>query len=98
MKRSKHTPGPWVFRTRNDDYDMNIMAENNQRLILEVPPHRSLTNEDIGNFQLIVAAPELLEALQIAMSQIKAFSTGVDSKRFALDLGKKAIAKARGEK
>lgn len=89
----KHTPGPWLIEnTKTGGTWINTSFAGFSICHLIGQP------EIKANAALIAAAPEMLEALEVCISQIEEFSTGIDSKRFAIQIAKEAIAKSRGEK
>lgn len=84
MKEFKGTPGPWFWERGvlcNKDY---IVGGSNHEF-------------KASNKQLIAAAPELLEALQLSVSVIKNMAEPSQSKTFSIELATAAIAKALGE-
>jgi len=84
MEEFKGTPGPW-FWERN--------ALCNKDYIVGGSHHEFNTS----NRQLIAAAPELLEALQLSVSVIKNMADPSQSKTFSIELATAAIAKALGK-
>lgn len=93
MTQLRHTPAPWqqtgstIFR---DDLDGRTTIALAQRLDYA----GGSTKEEVANAHLIAAAPELLEALEMAMSY------DIPSEEMWHNfkiLANKAIAKARGE-
>ena len=95
----KHTPGPWVLKVRKHD-DFTV-AE----IEIDASPYRGdvarlqscehidgiATDELLANARLIASAPELLEALEMAVLWLK-----FDGKYDVLGF-QAAIAKAKGE-
>ena len=91
-KTSEHTPGPW----RIDDDPYHIIAAYNgdwsdfwsvATATGDCGPGKSRT---AANARLISAAPDLLEALEVALPFIRTSDA-------VLQLARAAIAKARGE-
>ena len=93
MSDTKFTPGPWFANRR----------------YIGVPRHKSFigeardgngnwsdTKESIANAHLIVAAPELYEALDQAITSMQ--DAGYPNSHLAVRAGMQALAKARGEK
>lgn len=83
-----HTPGPWVVRT---DYSgaFNLFGEGGNRVIL---CQARMANQD-QNVQLISAAPDLLEALQLVRDWVVTLKGNNHPYQIAIDV---AIAKATG--
>ena len=107
MSNAKHTPGPWHFFTRKDadGYKERVIAkdfDNGETCSLAVIHH---CREDEANARLIAAAPELLEALELAKMGLEAAIEKCRANNdsnflgYALTLDKVnlSIAKARGE-
>lgn len=98
----KHTPRPWSVR-----YDFVVQAASFEvgRLVPVAQPYGVNTDgtDLFANARLIAAAPELLEAAEIALSYIEAvcFNTPNEKKRRnyadAASKIRAAIAKARGD-
>jgi hypothetical protein len=93
--KKKHTPGPWTF----DKDNLNIYANG---MVAETYGHTH-NGERHANARLIAAAPELLEALEALMIEIKLeygpkeFEALVSSKsKKAVFMAEKAITKAIG--
>ena len=90
---TQHTPGPWNFDEHNgklwitDDTGIGTIA------LLIPEPDKGIWDEDKANARLIAAAPELLEALKIAMHYMEGDS---DDEQEEADYStiKEAIAKA----
>lgn len=89
MSETKFTPGPW------DKFDLIIgrMIDNRHRYtsiasIYESEP--GYDGEDKANANLIAAAPDLYEALELVYNQMDYWDVGHDEAR-------EALAKARGE-
>lgn len=87
----KHAPGPW----RLDKDNLNVYANG---LLATVFGHIH-TGEKLANASLIAAAPEMLEALELAFAEM---NNGVDYAQSgeptpAQIAIRSAITKARGE-
>ena len=102
----KHTPGPWemkpeevdkpYIRIRGTQLGGRFKIANVLTPVYDGVPERE-AKETRANAQLIAAAPELLEALQLCeefMSQLP--STGFDGLA-RVEGARKAITKALGE-
>lgn len=93
IKVAKHTPGPWIYYP-NADYFLIDGGPGQTRGIAKT------YNED--NAALIAAAPELLEALYVALPYIEdallddAFKPGAVNK--SIEQVRTAISKAEGGK
>ena len=63
----KHTKGPWKMREHILDYrELHIIESGNDE-VCEIP---KLTLNHRGNADLIVAAPELLDAAEYAIKEL----------------------------
>ncbi|MGU2118635.1 hypothetical protein ACSEN8_03345 [Pseudomonas aeruginosa] len=87
----KHTPGPWEFSAGADYGDegnyADVTALNGDMIIARV---NNLIPASAANGELLAAAPELLEALQVCIEQITALCSADD----VPDQARAAIAKA----
>ncbi|GKX40609.1 hypothetical protein SOASR014_43480 [Pectobacterium carotovorum subsp. carotovorum] len=81
---SKHTPGPWGWESGVLCSDKYIIGGNSHSF-------------NASNKKLIAAAPDLLEALELAESVIKNMAEPSNSKQKAILSCRAAIAKAKGE-
>jgi hypothetical protein len=87
---NKHTPGPWRI-SQHDDFRIECGALTIANVV-ENSMHRM--DEAQANAKLIVAAPDLLAALEaIADQWMTKGEVGVSK----IDAARRAIAKARGE-
>ena len=71
--KTKHTPGPWSYDRAPRDYDgagspaySTITAENGEIVIAEV---NDMIPSGLANAHLLVAAPDLLDALQMMLGR-----------------------------
>ena len=93
---SEFTKGPWV---QNESYDIEIWG--NGELVCNIPtwdPDNTgynVCNEVAANANLIAAAPDMLEALEQAVTSM--LDSGYSTKHLSVKAGIKAIAKAKGE-
>ena len=108
---SKHSPGPWAIEYDEVDEDWRIVSEPRNGYVTvisyyehdedDTPENLATVEEVKANASLIAAAPELLEALEMALDELMAagFSDYIygPSPSDALILGAKVIAKAKGE-
>ena len=87
---SKHTPGPWLYRAKSDSVHKPPAEQPYQfgDLIFRFHDECGPNNEDLA---LILAAPELLEALQDMVSDHASLSAAT------LAFARAAITKATGE-
>lgn len=89
----KHTPGPWVLDSEPIKYHWQIYTEKWKRIASSPTGGGKNTqcqiNEFSANARLISAAPDLLEALQYAITQVPELATvpGISA----------AISKATGQ-
>ena len=82
---SKHTPGPWIINGNKIDGNGYHLASVNSHS----------TTEGRANAQLIAAAPELIEALELCRSHM--YEHASNTQDGAFDKLCSAIAKATGE-
>jgi len=91
--KATHTPAPWQY----DETTYSVWAnEGDKKIVRFIPLHE----EERANARLIASAPELLAALQIALSDIEDFYQGSPTKDEFCGTEKlirAAIAKATGE-
>lgn len=91
MSKQSHTPGPWEFSAGADYGDegnyADVTALNGDMIIARV---NNLIPASSANGELLAAAPELLEALQVCIEQITALCSADD----VPDQARAAIAKA----
>lgn len=108
----KHTPGPWVAQERsNSMIDIHHSFGNVKGAITlslcRVQSRESWIDESKANAALIAAAPELLEALKLALKALDAIGDEMtvgerytNAGQYLLDSlnpARAAIAKATGE-
>ncbi|MCK6733036.1 hypothetical protein L8T14_07190 [Enterobacter bugandensis] len=104
MKGFKGTPGPWKVNEVDDD-DISEMSSTMVvagPLVIACigPTGNTDLKSDIDNANLIAAAPDLLEALQWAMSKIGGYYTRTKTNGAycdAVDRANAAISKALWE-
>lgn len=94
----KHTKGPWKF-VKNQHHDRFEIASHRETWLGSVNIDRYhadfSADEAQANAHLIAAAPEMLEALEIARSQILLDSCNYS--QIVMDRIDSAIKKAKGE-
>ncbi|MTI62253.1 MAG: hypothetical protein FH762_20095 [Firmicutes bacterium] len=101
----KHTPGPWIPGAASEKADIIIVAPNCTNLEDRYHPiakvHRNHSDKH-ANAQLIAAAPELLEACEVAEGFAE-WCTETANPEFneeaqrALDMIRSAIDKSKGD-
>ena len=103
---NKHTPGPWTATKFNpvtgEIDDCYLYVEPGIAVIeRKVKGH---DQHDTGNARLIAAAPDLLEAAQLALQIAESWihdqldgTSSIDGALLHLDPVRAAIARARGE-
>ena len=107
---TKHTPGPWdvqnkgVLGTRSARHEVvqgiNVSGEKNLPTIVRMP---DLSYRSYANARLIAAAPDLLVAVEVAITATICPCCGRDNSGYPEGCtsddcpGVTAIAKARGE-
>jgi len=90
---NKHTPSPWIHRTRLDN-GANIGCKNGYAICDIAYSYSSLSKEELdANAALISAAPDLLAALE-AMTYYFAEYEKDDSAKYGFKAARAAIAKA----
>lgn len=111
MSEEKHTPGPWSAEDKIDD--RGGWHDPRQRILITGPKGVLVANyttefmeypdddENAANARLIVAAPDMLEALKDCVAVIEAMIAihGPDpagASVIAMNKGDSAIAKATG--
>ena len=94
MTKAKHTPGPWWADFDGEDTFDGVEIQQVGRLhyvpVANVPVDYTDREEREANARLIAAAPDLLDALEEAVSQ---HGHGLVN----LDAARTALAKAKGE-
>lgn len=103
--KSKHTPGPWIAEARQHGLAIWADYENAPGEYIAIINGYEGSKEDRernrANANLIAAAPELLEALEIFVSSITPWagtkSIPIEDIDKADRLARAAIAKAKGE-
>ena len=92
---NKHTPGPWRYSKAHKDV-ISMCGGIKKDVICEI------VNE--ANARLIAAAPDLLEAAQLALQIAESWihdqldgTSSIDGALLHLDPVRAAIARARGE-
>lgn len=97
MTNTSHTftPGPWINLGRVSSDDSRTLIGNKDKNISLVGC--ACSDEQEANARLIAAAPELLEALEVAQSIIERLTRSTsDYSRQQIAI-RAAIAKAKGE-
>lgn len=75
---SKHMPGPWILEKEDFEITKHIVGDG--RGICEI--FESFTPEMVwANAHLIAAAPDLLEALEKAISRMEQDAVAIDGER-----------------
>lgn len=100
MTDKKWTPGPWAVDRDNYDYPMFISGEGDD--VIRGCGCCGSPNMTMTNANLIAAAPDLYDALEVAEESIVAFAEGVGVYGYSgasdvLVQVRAAMAKARGE-
>ena len=94
---SKHTPGPWAHHNTPTPF---IYVNAGGLPICQIytsTAHGQSMGEQFANARLIAAAPELLEALQKMLPELRGLSIVSDTAAEMLREAEAAIAKATGE-
>ena len=99
--KTKHTPGPWVVRTIDQSL-ATVETQDGRYIIgnagqLRADDWKTGHIERRANARLIAAAPELLEALQKMLPELRGLSIVSDTAAEMLREAEAAIAKATGE-
>ena len=94
---AKHTPGPWAYHNTPTPF---IYVNAGGLPICQIytsTAHGQSMGEQFANARLIAAAPELLEALQKMLPELRGLSIVSDTAAEMLREAEAAIAKATGE-
>ncbi len=99
MAKEAHTLGPWEAEWERFDKEIEIVSLGEGVLVASVDYDDVEHDVAEADARLIAAAPELLEALEWARSEIMGLTRYDDERQFENCFAKltKAIAKARGE-
>ena len=91
---STHSPGPWRF----DEKECDIYRESDSTTIAVFSAEALPYLPRAADARLMAAAPELLEALELMLSQYGcSCGTSGCNKCTDIDIAREAIRKARGE-
>ena len=102
---NKHTPGPW-FVDHKSPFLVRAGDDIDGRHIAHIGPanYTPIFDVDEPNAKLIAAAPDLLEAAQLALQIAESWihdqldgTSSIDGALLHLDPVRAAIARARGE-
>lgn len=94
---SKHTKGPWIVYAKPDvDCDGFDGAGTDTAYFLAVPGGYQDGAEQDANARLIAAAPELLDALKVAVRRLEEIQYQIASPK-QIEFLNAAIAKAEGK-
>jgi len=95
---SKHTPGPWSINDWPQATTDIAIGAVGAPLIAKVPLRDVSLNEQKANASLIAAAPDLLEALKLAVSALERSDyIMMDDDSFdVVDVAREVIYKATG--
>jgi hypothetical protein len=91
---ARHTPGPWKIDGVKDDPERNVIIRDATGWQVALTRHFGVL-ETVANAKLIAAAPEMLEALEAAISFVAEFS-GPKTDKLKTKITA-AIAKAEGK-
>jgi len=101
---SKHTQGPWILSTRETDTPGVLLAfciDSAEKFNIASSQSQEHLGQDglraeemLANANLIAAAPELLEALEMVLDDPES----LDGRPRTYSAARAAIAKARGDK
>lgn len=95
MSIAQHTPGPWIYDPKSGmiGYDE---ADCLSPVIKAHEPYALTSDEELANYQLIAAAPDMLAALESLTSLTIWRARGSEFDRRRLAAAQEAIAKAKG--
>ena len=95
---TKHTPGPWHRSpTRmGDAYDIDATDNTNVCIVHGAYANGAGYDQHGPNAALIAAAPEMLEALEMARAELR-YSISEQSFEATMNTIEAALSKARGE-
>jgi len=77
MSKAQHTPGPWHIADAHHGEKVSIECKENTFVALV--DHRGTFGMQMANASLIAAAPELLEALEIALPYVQALHDNISA-------------------
>lgn len=95
MSGVKHTPGPFAIFPERDRLWLWVMDELGTKRVARVVLYDGLEDEMEANARLIAAAPDLLEALAVLVTDCSQIWSEAEFP--ALKQARAAIARARGE-
>ena len=96
----EHTPGPWKLNNNiGHKGELGILADAAPCIIAIMGNQKAWPIEAEANANLIAAAPDLLNALELALATIERLKppTPYDSTQGTRDVINAAIAKAQGK-
>jgi hypothetical protein len=90
---TKHTPGPWFTDVADPAFvNYNIYASDTKICTMGIDMG---VEEEAANARLIAAAPDMLEALEIALSDLEQAQNETDIDfRGSIEIARAAITKA----
>lgn len=91
------TPGPWSKTPEGTQHDYLILDRDGKDICGITVSGRLNLREALGNVDMIVAAPELLEALEKLIAARDSNLLGEANWDVLFDKGRKAIRAAKGE-
>ena len=104
---AKHTPGPWRVEWRGEKERPGIESDSASLSVViygvksddDCGIHGRTPDEERANANLIAAAPDLLEALEVLTLAIglTPIAGNKDALQESFDIARAAIAKAKGE-
>ncbi len=99
MVEFSHTPGPWRLLNRESRYAVPVVDDKAEYRIAEVLVYDgSSRKESDANARLIVAAPELLQALKAMLHEFVELPEMAHTERgYAAALARRAIGRAESE-
>lgn len=97
MSKAQHTPGPWRRNIKPISRYPIIFAGRNTHVAQVLVSQGMAVGEDEANAELILAAPDLLAALEVMVKAYWEDGTPDGQQPDAIEKACAAIAKARGQ-
>lgn len=94
MTQSKHTPAPW--RISDNPRTPYLVYGSNDYAVADCKVYHNKTDIN-ADMNLIAAAPELLEALELIANCVTKPNEPTELGEYEMDKVKAAIAKAKGQ-
>jgi len=94
-QETKHTPSPWVYKNGPSFY--GLFGPQGEMLLTYTTDDDGVHCTNQTDAQLITAAPDLLESLEMALDDVEGSYDGGDLSFGWVTKARAAIAKSRGK-